>query len=60
MKIPPDDILEGLYNLRLRESGETQDRIGIVWPGDPSEESWTWLSQIENDGEEKYRARNSK
>ena len=29
---------------------ETQDRIGIVCPGDSSEESRTWLSQIENDG----------
>ena len=29
-KIPPDDILEGLYNLRIRESEKTQDRIGIV------------------------------
>ena len=30
---------------------ETQDRIGIVRPGDSSEESKTWLSQIENYGE---------
>ena len=36
-KIPPDDILEGLYKLRIRES-ENQDRIGIVRPGDSSEE----------------------
>ena len=35
---------------------ETQDRIGIVQYGDSSEESWTWLSQIENNGEKKYRA----
>ena len=39
---------------------ETQDRIGIVRPGDSSEEVRTWLSQIENYGEEKYRGRNSK
>ena len=26
---------------------EAQDRVGIVWPGDSSEESRTWLSQIE-------------
>ena len=38
---------------------ETQDRIGIVWPGDSSEEIRTWLSQIENYGDEKYRARHS-
>ena len=39
---------------------ETQDRIGIVWPGDSSEEVRTWLSQIENYGEEKFWARYSK
>ena len=39
---------------------ETQDRIAIVWPGDSSEEVRTWLSQIENYAEEKYRAGNSK
>ena len=39
---------------------ETQDRIGIVWPGDSSEENRTWLSQIENNGEKKYRARFAK
>ena len=35
---------------------ETQERIGIVRPGDSSEDSRTWLSQIEDDGEKKYRA----
>ena len=40
-QIPPDDILEGLYKLRIRESRETQDRIGIVRPGDSSEENRT-------------------
>ena len=45
--------------LRIRESEKTQDRIGIVWPGYSSEVR-TWLSQIENYGEEKYRARHSK
>ena len=29
-KIPPDDILEGLYKLRIRESEKLQDRMGIV------------------------------
>ena len=37
-KIPPDDILEGLYKLRIRESDKLKDRIGIVRPGDSSEE----------------------
>ena len=35
---------------------ETQDRIGKVQYGDSSEESRTWLSQIEDDGKKKYRA----
>ena len=35
---------------------ETQDRIGIVQYGDSSEENWTWWSQIEDNGEKKYRA----
>ena len=35
---------------------ETQDRFGIVQYGDSSEESRTWLSQIEDDGKKKYRA----
>ena len=39
---------------------ETQDRIGMAWPGDSSEEIRTWLSQIKSYGEEKYRTRNSK
>ena len=39
---------------------KAQDRIGIVRPGDSSEEIRTWSSQIENYGEEEYRAGNSK
>ena len=39
---------------------ETQDRIGIVWPEDSSEKNRTWLSQNEDDGEKKYRARFTK
>ena len=40
-KIPHDDILEGLYKLRIRESVKMKDRIGIVRPGDSSEEVTT-------------------
>ena len=39
---------------------ETQDRIGIVQYGDSSEKDWTWLSQIEDNGKKKYRARCTK
>ena len=41
-----DDILEGLYKLRIRESEKTEDRIGIVQYGDSSEESRTWLNEV--------------
>ena len=37
-KIPPDDILEGLYKLRIRESDKLKTVFGIVRPGDSSEE----------------------
>ena len=40
-QIPSDDILEGLYKLRIRRVRETQDRIGIVQYGDSLEESGT-------------------
>ena len=40
-KIPSDDILEGLYKPRIRESELTQDRVGIVQYGDSSEKDWT-------------------
>ena len=35
---------------------KTRDRIGIVQHGDSSEKNWTWLSQIEDNGEKNYRA----
>ena len=40
--------------------GRTADRIGSVRPGESSDENRTWLSQIEDYDEKKYRARNSK
>ena len=55
-QIPSDDILEGLYTLRIRESETLKNPTGIVQYVDSSEESWTWLSQIEDNGKKKYRA----
>ena len=37
-KNPSDDILESLYNLRIRESDQLKKRIGIVRHGDSSED----------------------
>ena len=44
--------IEQIKNTRVWEA---QDRVGIVQYGDSSEESKTWLSQIENNGKKKYR-----
>ena len=54
-QIPPDDIGEGLYKLRVGES-EKLKTVLELYNMDSSEESWTWLSQIEDNGEKKYRA----
>ena len=59
-KIPLDDILEGFYKLRIRESEKLKTVLELYDIETSSEEVRTWLSQIENYGEEKYRARNSK
>ena len=37
-KIPPDDILEGLYKLRIRESEKLKTVLELYDPGDSSEE----------------------
>ena len=59
-EIPHDGHLGRIVQIKNTRVWETQDRIGIVWPGDSSEESRTWLSQIEDDGRTKYRARFTK
>ena len=55
-KIPPDDILEGLYKLRVRESETLKIVLGLYNMEDSSEEGWTWLSQIKDNGKNKHRA----
>ena len=40
-KIPPDDILEGLFKFRIRESEKLKTVLDFFWPGDSSEEVWT-------------------
>ena len=58
--IPPDDIWKGLYKLRPRESEKLKTVLELYDPGDSSEEHSTWLSQIEDDGKKKHRARYTK
>ena len=59
-KIPHDDILEGLCKLRIRESEKLKTVLELYDLETPSGEVRTWLSQIENYDEKKYRARHSK
>ena len=59
-KIPPDDILEGLYKLRIRESDKLKTVLELYDLETHQREVRTWLSQIESYGEKKYRAGNSK
>ena len=54
--IPSDDILGGLYKIKDTRVWETQDRVGFVQFWDSSEESWTWLWAIEDNGKKKHRA----
>ena len=58
-KIPLDDILEGLYKLRTQES-EKFKIILELYDLEIHQKKLGPVSQIENYGEEKYRARHSK
>ena len=58
-KIPPDDILEGLYKLRIRES-EKLKTVLELYDLEIHQKKLGPDYQIENYGEKKYRARNTK
>ena len=55
-KIPLDDILDWLYKLRIRESEKLRTVLELYDLEIHQKKIRTWLSQIENYGEEKYRA----
>ena len=59
-KIPSDDILEGLYKLRIRESEKFKTVLELYDQEAHQNKNRTWLSQIEDNGKKKYQARNSK
>ena len=59
-KIPPDDILEVLYKLRIRESEKLKTVLELYDLEIHQKKNRTWLSQFEDDGEKKYRARFTK
>ena len=58
-KITHDDILEGLYKLRRRESDKLKTVLELYDLETHQTEGRTWLLQIQNYGEKKYRAKNS-
>ena len=59
-KIPPDDILEGLYKLRIRESDKLKTVLELCDLETHQKKIGPDFSQIENYGKKKYRAGNSK
>ena len=59
-KIPPDDILEGLYKLRIRESEKLKTVLELYDLEIHKKKLGPDYSQIENNGEKKYRARHTK
>ena len=58
-KIPSDDILEGLYQIRI-ESEKLKTVLGVYNMEISSEEVRTWLSQIEDNSEKKCWAEPTK
>ena len=54
---PSDNIWENLFKIRIRESEKPKTVLEFVHYGDSSEESWTRLSQIEDDGEKEVSSR---
>ena len=58
-KIQSDDVLESLYKVRIRESDQLKNRVGIVRHGESSEDIGSQLSKVENHGEEEYRSTTS-
>ena len=60
-QLPSDDIMESLYKFRTRESEKLKTVLELYNDLEiHQKKARTWLSQIENYGEEKYRARDSK
>ena len=52
-KIPPDDILEGLYKLRIRESEKLKTVLELYDLEIHQKKIGPDYQQIENDGEKK-------
>ena len=59
-RIPPGDILEGLYKLRIRESEKLKTVLELYDLEIHQKKAGPEYHRIANDGEKKYRARSSK
>ena len=59
-KIPPDDILEGLYNLRIRESEKLKTVLELYDLEIHQDKAGLDYHRLKANGEKKYRARYSK
>ena len=59
-QIPSNDTLEELYKLRVRVSEKLKTVSELHSMEIHQKKGGTWLSQIENYGEKKYRARFTK
>ena len=60
MKIPPDDILEGLYKLRMRESEKLKTVLEFYKREIHQKKLGLDYHRLKNYGEKKYRARYTK
>ena len=60
MKIPHDDILEGLYKLRIRESDKLKTALELYDLETHQKKLEPDYHRLKNYGEKNYRARNSK
>ena len=59
-KIPPDDILEGLYKLRIRESDKLETVLEVYDLEIRQKKMGPDYHRLKNDGKKKYRARYTK
>ena len=59
-KIPPDDILEGLYKLRIRESVKLKTVLELYDLEIHQKKMGPEYHRLKNGGEKKYRARYTK
>ena len=56
-QILSDDILEGLYKLRVRESDKLKTVLELYKMEIHQKKGWTWLSQIDDNGDNEVSSR---